>query len=161
MNWPVLPASANSSKSCCNFSASNTVRTVFIVAAFIVVVRAAVAQEPRPTPQPDYSRDALLHFVTRNDIKMSPLPDHLPPGRIQWHLGWMEFRGLGMEWRIVYLPIAVPLAGSGFQNVARVPNPLDMRAPIAGSPDLLAERSFSVNREMKRVLKLQRQATKQ
>jgi hypothetical protein len=137
------------------------VRTVFIAAAFVVAVTSAVAQERQPTPQPDYSRDALLHFVARSDIKMSPLPDHLPPGRIQWHFGWMEFRGLGMQWRIVYLPIAVPLAGSGLQNVARVPNPLDSTAPIAGAPDLFAERSASVNREMKRVLKLQGQATKQ
>jgi hypothetical protein len=134
------------------------VRTVFIAAAFVVAVTSAVAQER----QPDYSRDALLHFVARNDIKMSPLPDHLPPGRIQWHFGWMEFRGLGMDWRIVYLPIAVPLAGSGLQNVGRVPNPIEMaRTPVAGNTDVFAERSASVNREMKRVLKLQGQATKQ
>jgi len=136
------------------------VRAAFIAAAFVVALTSA-AQELQPTPQPDYSRDALLHFVARNDVKMSPLPEHLPAGRIQWHIGWMEFRGLGMQWRIVYLPIAVPLAGSGLQNVARVPNPLEMTAPIAGSPDLFAERSASVNREMKRVLKLQPQATKQ
>jgi hypothetical protein len=136
-------------------------RSVLIAVAFLVAVT-ATAQEQHPAPQPDYSRDALLHFVARNDIEMSPLPDHLPPGRIQWHIGWMEFRGLGMEWRVVYLPIAVPLAGSGLQNVARVPNPLEMAQPrIAGNTDVFAERSASVNREMKRVLKLQRQSTKQ
>jgi hypothetical protein len=137
------------------------VRTVLISAALVVLATSAVAQKLPPTPQPDYSRDALLNFVTRSDIKMSPLPDHLPPGRIQWHIGWLEFRGIGMQWRIVYLPIAMPLAGSGLNNVARVPNPIDMTAPIAGSPQLFAERSASVNREMKRVLKLQHQATKQ
>lgn len=136
-------------------------RALFIAAAFVVAVTSAVAQELQSTPPPDYSRDALLHFIASNDIKMSPLPDHLPAGRIQWHIGWLEFRGLGMQWRIVYLPIAVPLAGSGLHNVARVPNPLDMTAPIAGNPDLFAERSASVNHEMKRVLKLQGQSTKQ
>jgi hypothetical protein len=137
------------------------VRTLFIAAAFVVVAVTAAAQEQSAVP-PDYSRDALLHFVARNDIKMSPLPDHLPPGRIQWHFGWMEFRGLGMNWRVVYLPIAVPLAGSGIQNAARVPNPLDMaKTQIAGNTDVFAERSASVNREMKRALKLQRQATRQ
>jgi len=135
------------------------VRCIFIAAAFFVAVT-AVAQEQHPTPQPDYSRDALLHFVARNQIKMSPLPDHLP-GRIEWHFGWMKFRGLGMEWRVVYLPIAVPLAGSGLQNVGRVPNPVEMAStPVAGNTDVFAERSASVNREMKRVLTLQRQATK-
>jgi hypothetical protein len=138
------------------------VRSFVIVAAFVVAVTPAIAQELQPTPHPDYSRDALLHFVTSNDIKMSPLPDHLPPGRIQWHIGWLEFRGLGMQWRIIYLPIAVPLAGSGLQNVARVPNPLEMaQTPIPSGPQLFAERSAAVNREMKRVLKLQRQTTKQ
>jgi hypothetical protein len=138
------------------------VRTFFIAAAVFVVALTATAQERQSVVQPDYSRDALLHFVARNDIKMSPLPDHLPPGRIQWHFGWMEFRGLGMNWRVVYLPIAVPLAGSGIQNVARVPNPLEMaKTQIAGNTDVFAERSASVNREMKRVLKLQHQATRQ
>ncbi|MEA2414797.1 MAG: hypothetical protein QOI58_1454 [Thermoanaerobaculia bacterium] len=130
------------------------------IAAVVVVATSAAAQELQPTPRPDYSRDALLHFVARNEIKMSPLPDHLQ-GRIQWHIGWLEFRGLGMQWRVVYLPIAVPLAGSGLNNVARIPNPLEMTAPIAGNPNLFAERSASVNREMNRVLKLQRQARKQ
>ena len=137
-------------------------RTLFIAAAVSVLALTASAQERQSSVPPDYSRDALLHLVARNDIKMSPLPAHLPPGRIQWHFGWMEFRGLGMDWRIVYLPIAVPLAGSGLQNTGRVPNPLEMASsPIAGNTDVFAERSASVNREMKRVLKLQRQATKQ
>jgi hypothetical protein len=136
------------------------VRALVVVAAVVVAVT-AVAQEQRTKAQPDYSRDALLHFVAHDDIRMSPLPDHLPPGRIQWHIGWLQFRGLGMEWRVVYLPIAMPLAGSGLNNVARIPNPLEMTAPIAGHPDLFAERSASVDREMKRVLKLQRQAKKQ
>jgi hypothetical protein len=137
------------------------VRSFCTAAVLVLVTSAAFAQEQPPTTKPDYSRDALLQFVARNDIKMSPLPDHLPPGRIQWHFGWMEFRGLGMQWRIVYLPIALPLAGSGLNHVAAVPNPLDMTAPIAGTPPLFAERSASVSREMKRVIKIQRQATKQ
>jgi hypothetical protein len=138
------------------------VRTLFIAAAIVVIAVTATAQEQQAPVQPDYSRDALLHFVARNDIKMSPLPDHLPPGRIEWHFGWMQFRGLGMNWRVVYLPIVLPLAGSGIQNVGRVPNPIEMaRTPVAGNTDVFAERSASVNREMKRVLKLQRQVTKQ
>jgi hypothetical protein len=138
------------------------VRTLFVAAVFFIVAVTATAQERQPPVQPDYSRDALLHFVARNDIKMSPLPDHLPPGRIQWHFGWMQFRGLGMNWRVVYLPIVLPLAGSGLQNVGRVPNPIELaRTPVAGNTDVFAERSASVNREMKRVVKLQRQATKQ
>jgi hypothetical protein len=137
-------------------------RAFFIAATFLLLTVTATAQERQPRVQPDYSRDALLHFVARDDVKMSPLPEHLPPGRIQWHFGWMEFRGLGMQWRIVYLPIVLPLAGSGLNNAGRVPNPIEMATtPIAGNTDVFAERSASVNREMKRVIKLQRRATRQ
>jgi hypothetical protein len=138
------------------------VRTVFIAAFFVLVTNAAVAQQQPAATQADYSRNALLHFVERSDITMSPLPDHLPPGRIQWHIGWMEFRGLGVDWRIFYLPIVIPLAGSGIQHVASVPNPLELTGTrFATSPDLFRERSASVNREVKRVMKLQRHATNQ
>src|SRR5207248_966389 len=106
-----------------------------------------------------YSRDALLRFAANNEIKMSPLPEHLPPGRIQWHLGWMEFRTHGMQWRIFYLPIVVPLAGSWIQSVAKPPNALELTGtPFASGPEIFRDRPASVNREMKRVLKLQRQA---
>jgi hypothetical protein len=133
-----------------------------LIAVALLIAAPAVAQEQHPAPQPDYSRDALLNFVARDSIKMSPLPDHLPPGGIHWHIGWLEFHGLGMDWQVFYLPIAVPLAGSGLQNIARVPNPLEMAQPrIVGSTQLFGERSAAVNREMKRALKLQRQATKQ
>jgi hypothetical protein len=112
-----------------------------------------------PTPHQDYSRDALLRFVASNDIKMSPLPEHLKGGRIQWHLGWMEFRGLGMEWRIVYLPIVIPLAGSTLHDIAKVPNALELTGtPIAAGPQLFPDRTAAVNRELKRVLKIERQA---
>ncbi|MBV8546021.1 MAG: hypothetical protein JO088_14865 [Acidobacteria bacterium] len=132
-----------------------------VVAAAVFAAVTALAQEQHPTVQPDYSRDALLHFVARDDIKMSPLPDHLPPGRIEWHVGWLQFRGLGMQWRVVYLPIAMPLAGSGMQSTGRVPDPLEMASTrVAGNTDVFAERSASVDREMKRVIKLQRQARK-
>jgi len=128
-------------------------------ATLLLIASAAFAQEQTTTTPPDYSRDALLRFAANNEIKMSPLPDHLPPGRIQWHFGWMEFRGLGLDWRIFYLPIVVPLAGSGIQNVAKVPNALELTGTrFAAGPDIFRERPASVNREVKRVLKIERQA---
>lgn len=133
-------------------------RVLPLMLATLFIASAAFAQEPAPA-RPDYSRDALLRFVANNEIRMSPLPDHLPPGRVQWHLGWMEFRALGMQWRVFYLPIMVPLAGSGLQDVAKVPNAFELTdTPFATSPQLYPDRSASVNREMKRVLKLERQA---
>jgi hypothetical protein len=133
------------------------VRSLTVAFAALLIASAILADEP--SAKPDYSREALLHFVTSNDIKMSPLPDHLPPGRIQWHHGWVEFRALGMLWRIFYLPILTPLAGSGLQNAANVPNPLEMiGTPFPPSPQLSPDRSAAVNRELKRVLKMEQQA---
>jgi len=135
------------------------VRGLILSATLLLITTTIFAQEQPTTTRPDYSRDALLRFAANNEIKMSPLPEHLPPGRIQWHLGWMEFRGLGMQWRIFYLPILVPLAGSGIQNTAKVPNPLELAGtPIATGPDVFRERSASVNREIKKIRKIERKA---
>jgi hypothetical protein len=64
-----------------------------------------------------------------------------------------------MQWRIFYLPIMLPLAGSGLNNVATVPNALDLTGtPIATVPELFRDRTAGVNRELKRVLKIERAA---
>lgn len=134
-------------------------RSLAVACAAFLVPFTILAQDPSTNTSPDYSRDALRHFAANSEIKMSPLPDHLPPGRIQWHIGWMEFGALGMHWRVFYLPIAVPLAGSGLNNVAKIPNPLEMTGPrIAPALQLYPDRTAAVNREMKRVLKMERQA---
>ena len=127
--------------------------------AILFITSAVFAEDPPKAVKEDYSRDAMLRFVANNEIKMSPLPEHLPQGRILWHLGWMEFRGLGMEWRIVYLPIAIPLAGSALHDHAKTPNALELTGtPVATGPQLFPDRTAAVNREVKRVLKLERQA---
>ena len=125
-----------------------------------LVVAAALADEPVQSTRTDYSRDALLHFVANNEIRMSPLPDHLPPARrIHWHFGWMEFHALGMDWRIFYLPIAIPLAGTALHDIAKVPNALELTGtPFATAPQLFPDRSTSVNREVKRALTFERRA---
>jgi hypothetical protein len=133
-------------------------RSLAFAFAALLIASAIRAEDPPMAPKPDYSRETLLRFVGSNEIKMSPLPDHLPPGRIQWHIGWMEFRGLGMEWRIFYLPIVMPLAGSGMQDVAKIPNALELTGtPFATGPHLYPDRTAAVNREFKRLQKLERQ----
>lgn|GEM_PF-1137989 len=134
-------------------------RSLILSATLLLIASAAFAQEQTTATRPDYSRDALLRFAAKNEIKMSALPDHLPPGRIKWHIGWMEFGALGLQWRIFYLPIAVPLAGSGMQNVAKVPNALELTGrPLPAAADIFRDRPASVNREVKRVMKIERQA---
>lgn len=128
------------------------------IITFLIVALAA-ADEPTTTAQTDYSRNALLHFVANNEIRMSPLPEHLPPARIRWHLGWMEFHALGLDWRFFYLPIAIPMAGSALHDIAKVPNALELTGtPFATGPELFPHRSASVNRETKRALQFEHQA---
>jgi hypothetical protein len=136
------------------------VRAPIAALAALLIASAALADELVTTTQTDYSRNALLHFVANNEIRMSPLPEHLPPARrIHWHLGWMEFHALGMDWRIFYLPIAIPLAGTALHDIAKVPNALELTGtPFATGPQLFPDRPASVNREVKRLLKLERQA---
>jgi hypothetical protein len=135
------------------------VRPLAFAFAILFITSAILAEDPPKAVKEDYSRDAMLRFVADNEIKMSPLAEHLSPGRIQWHLGWMEFRGLGMQWRIFYLPIAIPLAGSTLHDHAKTPNALELTGrPFTPAPQLLPDRTAAVNREVKRVLKLERQA---
>jgi hypothetical protein len=75
-----------------------------------------------------------------------------PEGRVQWHFGFVEFRALGMNWRVIYLPILMPLAGSGMQNAAKLPDPIALaNAPAANAHPVVMETSAEVQREVRRV----------
>jgi hypothetical protein len=85
-------------------------------------------------------------------------PDRPATGHaVQWHLGYVEFRALGMDWRIFYLPILPPVPGSGFQNTAKIPNAFDLtQTPYASTlpPMFDHDRSRAVEREYQRIEKL-------
>src|SRR5438874_568630 len=80
-----------------------------LVALLLLLAAAAFADE----------RDDVEKLKAFRDLN----PDRPVTGHsIQWHLGYFEFRALGMDWRIFYLPLLAPLPGSGFQNTANIPN---------------------------------------
>jgi len=85
-------------------------------------------------------------------------PDRPATGHaVQWHLGYVEFRALGMDWRIFYLPIMAPLPGSGMQNTGKLPNPFDLtQTPYASTmpPMFDQDRSRAVEREYQRIERL-------
>jgi len=100
--------------------------------------------------KPDYSRDNLARFFAQREIDLPPRP----PARVQWHLGSFEFRALGMDWRVLYLPIAMPLAGTRLSDVGKLPDPLAMTMP--GSRPVMPQPTLAVKREMRRALAMER-----
>jgi len=51
------------------------VRVLGLGLTVLLLASASLAEDP---PRQDYSREALLRFAANNEIKMSPLPEHLP-----------------------------------------------------------------------------------
>jgi len=120
------------------------VKGAALTACLLALAIAALADE-----QPDYSRQQLLHVFAPHAIDLPPRP----PGRVQWHLGYLQFRAIGMDWRIFYLPIAAPLPGSGPRDAAKLPDPFALtNTPRANtSPIALDEPSRDVRAELRRV----------
>ncbi|HJQ41027.1 MAG TPA: hypothetical protein VKB93_28145 [Thermoanaerobaculia bacterium] len=117
---------------------------------FAFALRAA-AQEDVPPRQIDATQETLRKFVAS-----IPEPPPKPPRKVTFHFGSIEFRALGMRWRINYLPIATPLPGSGFTTTHQWPDAFALtNTPIAMTP-----RSWhtqrQVNAEMRRIEKTER-----
>ena len=75
-----------------------------------------------------------------------------PPARVQWHFGFVEFRALGMDWRVLYLPIAVPLAGTHLNEAGKLPDPFALtNTAVAGARPFIIEPTAEVRREVRRV----------
>ena len=72
---------------------------------------------------------------------------------MQWHIGYFDFHALGMDWRIVYLPIAAPLSGTRLNETAKPPDPFALtNTSIANAPPiLLDEPSRDARAELRRV----------
>ena len=117
-------------------------RRLALLACFLALP--ALAQE-----QPDYSRQNLLRVFAPHEIDLPPRP----PGRVQWHIGYVDFHALGMDWRVMYLPIAAPLSGTRLNEVAKPPDPFALtNTPIANSrPLLLDDPSRDTRAELRRV----------
>jgi hypothetical protein len=118
----------------------------------LLIFAAAMTALADDVPRPDYSREALLRAF-------GPLPPHgaLPPGRVQWHVGWFEFRALGMSWRVAYLPIMAPLPGARLQDGAKIPNAFELTGtPYASTlpPMFDHDRPWAVEREYRRIQRL-------
>ena len=124
-----------------------------LAAAALLAALPALAQETPAAAPPDYSRENLVRLFARGEEEHK-----LPPPRVRWHIGYVEFRALGMDWRVMYLPIAMPLAGTRLDQTADLPNAFELtNTQIAGARPYPLERPRAVRREIRRVLKMERQ----
>lgn len=122
--------------------------------ALLLVAGSAVAQEdPRPNT-PDYSRDTLLRLFAE------AAEDERP---ISYRRGAIVFRALGTTWRFHYLPIMVPLSGTGFGTtdvMQEWPDPFALTGTqIATGPRAWRTRR-DVNAEMRRIERTERDRAK-
>lgn len=116
--------------------------------AAILLALPALAQEGQR--QPDYSPDALLQFV-------SEIPE--PPKRernVHFHFGGVEFRALGMDWRLMYLPLMVPLSGSAPRTNRTLPDPFELTVTAFADPPRTWQAQRRVKAELRRIEKTER-----
>jgi len=105
----------------------------------------AVAEEPT------YSAEEKLKMFRTLNVDAHAKDN----ARVEWHVGYVAFHVLGMDWRLFYLPILAPLPGSRLQDNGTIPNAFDLtRTPYASTfPPMLDEpdRSRAVQRERARI----------
>jgi len=107
-----------------------------------------------PAMAQDYSKPTLMRILS-NTVEPPPRGH-----RIQHRFGLVEFRALGMDWRVSYLPIMMPLAGSRMTTSKEWPDAFSLtNTPIASSPRTWRDRR-SIAREIRRIDRLERKRGK-
>jgi hypothetical protein len=115
---------------------------------FLLMATPLTAEEP---PVVDTSKEALQKFVAA-----IPEPPPPPPRNVTFHLGALEFRALGMRWRIAYMPILPPLPGTRPTTTREWPDAFALtHTPIATTPRSFTTRR-AVNAESRRIEKTER-----
>lgn len=119
----------------------------FIVLAF--VASAAFAQEQqteeKPVENPDFSKPTLMRVLAYDEA-----PDRLR--RFHHTPGAIEFRALGMDWRLAYLPILMPLSGSRMGVTNQWPDPFALAGTqIAPPPTRTWRERRAYNAELRRI----------
>ena len=117
---------------------------ITIIALLITLATTAHAQT---ASQPDYSPDRLRQIFTTEE---APKPER----NVRLGFGVVEFRALGMEWRVSFLPLLAPLHGSVPATTKVLPDALSlMHVSIPGGPPVV-ERDADMKREMRRIARI-------
>ena len=124
-----------------------------LVALLVLVVTADVVSAGEP-PKPDYSQDAVLKAFYIPHIELGPRPEP----RVKFRFGVIEFRALGMDWRLFYLPMAMPLSGTRMGVTQTPPDPFELTGvafPNEPAPELEPQ-SRELRAELKRIRRVTR-----
>ena len=122
-------------------------KSAAILAALVLTLPVLAQEEP---PPPDYSRQKLLRFVA--EIPEPPKHER----NLRFQFGSVEFRALGMNWRIIYLPIMVPLSGSGLRTTSTLPDPFALTGTEIATPPRAWRTQRQINAETRRIEKTER-----
>lgn len=127
-------------------------------ALLLIILGVAAPLAAADAPKPDYSQDAIFRFA--HDFVLRP---HHTVGDFDLgNVGSINVYKYGLHGVFNYLPFLAPLIGTRLADVATVPNAFSLtNTPIARSmPFMPDEVSLSpgAKRELKRVLKLEKQA---
>jgi len=123
-------------------------RSVLLIISLVLIAGVGRAQETAPPP-PDFSRDHLRQVFTTEPRE--PLPERnlrvVGPGVI-------EFRALGMDWRISFLPFFAPLPGSVPGTTHVLPDAFSMTGMTIPGTLPEAPKDEDVKKERRRIERL-------
>jgi len=114
----------------------------------MLFLAAAAAFGQEAPAQPDYSPEQLRHIFTSE-----PAP---PAPRSNFHvgIGYVEFRALGMQWRVGFLPILAPLPGSVPTTRGGMPDAFALNHLTIPGALPLPEHDADTNRELRRIARI-------
>ena len=123
-------------------------RTLVAAAAVVLLTHALAADEP------DYSREGLRRTFSAHVIELGPKPKP----RVQFKFGSIEFRALGMDWRILYLPLP-PLSGTRLGVTQEPPDPFALTGvTIGGTPLEEVQTTPELRAELRRIKRITRRS---
>ena len=108
------------------------------------------------TSRPDYSKDAMLSFT--REVLRQRAAEH-----VNIDFGAIDIYHFGTHVKLLWLPFLAPLPGTRLADVASLPSPFALtQTPIARSMPYMPddETSSAVNREIRRVLRMDKKRAK-
>ncbi len=125
-----------------------------LVGTALLTLIAATSALADDAPKPDYSREALLSF-TREVLRQRAAE------RVNIDFGAIDIYHFGTHFKLLWLPFLAPLPGTRLVDVATFPDPFALtNTRIARSMPYMPydDNSAAVKREIRRVLKMEKQA---